>query len=149
MTPSAPKTVQSMFDEAMALITTLPVVEARALHGQAGVLFVDLRDPRELAREGGIPGAFHAPRGMLEFWVDPASPYYKPVLNQPDTRYVLFCAGGLRSALAARTMQEMGVAQVAHIEGGFGAWRAAGAPVAEVPVGKGDKPPSSAGPSSP
>ena len=74
---------------------------------------------------------------------------YKPVLNQPGTRYVLFCAGGLRSALAARTVQEMGVAQVAHIEGGFGAWRAAGAPVAEAPVGKGDKPASSAGPASP
>ena len=149
MTPAAPKTVQSMIDEAMALITTHPVAAAQALFGQPGVLFVDLRDPREQAREGVIPGAFHAPRGMLEFWVDPASPYYKPVLNQPGTRYVLFCAGGLRSALAARTMQEMGVAQVAHIEGGFGAWRAAGAPVAEAPVGKGDKPASSAGPASP
>ena len=149
MTPAAPKTVQSMIDEAMALITTHPVAAAQALFGQPGVLFVDLRDPREQAREGGIPGAFHAPRGMLAFWVDPASPYHKPALNQPDTRYVLFCAGGWRSALAARTMQEMGVAQVAHIEGGFGAWRAAGAPVAEAPVGKGDKPPSSAGPATP
>ena len=149
MTPAAPKTVQSMIDEAMALITTHPVAAAQALFGQPGVLFVDLRDPREQAREGVIPGAFHAPRGMLEFWVDPASPYHKPALNQPDTRYVLFCAGGWRSALAARTMQEMGVAQVAHIEGGFGAWRAAGAPVADAPVGKRDKPPSTAGPTTP
>lgn len=128
------KTVQSMFDEAMALITTHTVAEAQALFGQPGVLFVDLRDPRELEREGVIPGAFHAPRGMLEFWIDPASPYFKPVLNQPDTRYLLFCAGGWRSALAARTMQEMGVTQVAHLEGGFGAWRAAGAPVADAVV---------------
>jgi rhodanese-related sulfurtransferase len=125
------KTVQSMVDEALALITTLGVDEARALHGQPGVLFVDLRDPRELEREGVIPGAFHAPRGMLEFWVDPASPYHKPVFSQPGTRYVLFCAGGWRSALAARTMQEMGLTDVAHVHGGFGAWKAAGAPIAE------------------
>jgi len=138
-----PKTVQSMFDEAMALITTHSVDQARALHGQPGVQFVDLRDPRELEREGVIPGAFHAPRGMLEFWVDPASPYHKPVFNQPGTRYVLFCAGGWRSALAARTMQEMGVAEVSHIEGGFGAWRAAGAPVADkAPRAAAAKPPS-------
>ena len=136
-----PKTVQSMFDEAMTLITTHSVDEARALHGQAGVQFVDLRDPRELEREGVIPGAFHAPRGMLEFWVDPASPYHKPVLNQPGIRYVLFCAGGWRSALAARTMQEMGVADVSHIEGGFSAWRAAGSPVADkAPRGASAKP---------
>jgi len=127
------KTVQSMVDEALALITTHSVDEARALYGQPGVLFVDLRDPRELEREGVIPGAFHAPRGMLEFWVDPASPYHKPVFSQPGTRYVLFCAGGWRSALAARTMQEMGLSEVAHVHGGFGAWKAAGAPVAEKP----------------
>ena len=97
-----PKTVQSMLDEALAMITTHSVDQARALHGQPDVVFVDLRDPRELEREGLIPGAFHAPRGMLEFWIDPASPYHKPALNQPDKRYVLFCAGGWRSALAAR-----------------------------------------------
>ena len=125
------KTVQSMIDEALALVTTIGVDEARTLHGRPGVQFVDLRDPRELEREGVMPGAFHAPRGMLEFWVDPASPYHKPALNQPGTQYVLFCAGGWRSALAARTMQEMGVERVAHLHGGFSAWKAAGAPVAE------------------
>ena len=129
-----PKTVQSMLDEALAMITTHSVDQARALHGQPDVVFVDLRDPRELEREGLIPGAFHAPRGMLEFWIDPASPYHKPALNQPDKRYVLFCAGGWRSALAARTMVEMGVPQVAHVHGGFSAWKAAGAPVAEAPA---------------
>ncbi len=126
-----PKTVQSMLDEALAMITTHSVDAARALHGRPDVVFVDLRDPRELEREGVIPGAFHAPRGMLEFWIDPASPYHKPALNQPDKRYVLFCAGGWRSALAARTMVEMGVPQVAHVHGGFSAWKAAGAPVAQ------------------
>ena len=128
------KTVRSMVDEALAQVTTFSVDEARALHGQAGVVFVDLRDPRELAREGAIPGAFHAPRGMLEFWVDPESPYHKPVFAQPGTRYVLFCAGGWRSALAALTMQQMGVHNVAHLHGGFGAWKAAGAPVADQPA---------------
>jgi rhodanese-related sulfurtransferase len=125
------KSATTLVNEALALITTHSVEAARALHGQPGVLFVDLRDPRELEREGVIPGAFHAPRGMLEFWVDPESPYHKPVFNQPGTQYVLFCGGGWRSALAARTMQEMGIDQVSHIDGGFGAWKAAGAPVAD------------------
>lgn len=123
------KTVQSMLAEANALVSTLTVDEARALQGRDDVVFVDLRDPRELQREGRMPGALSAPRGMLEFWVDPASPYHKPVFNQPDKRFVLFCAGGWRSALAAQTMMEMGVPQVSHLGGGFTAWKAAGAPV--------------------
>ena len=123
------KTATTMVNEALALITTHSVEAARALLGQPGVQFVDLRDPRELEREGAIPGAFHAPRGMLEFWVDTESPYHKPVFNQPGVQYVLFCGGGWRSALAARTMQEMGIDQVSHIHGGFGAWKAAGFPV--------------------
>lgn len=126
-----PKTVQSMVDEALALIVTHQVDEARAMHGRDDVVFVDLRDPRELDREGVIPGAFHAPRGMLEFWIDPASPYHKPVFNQPGKHYLVFCAGGWRSALAARTMLEMGVPSVSHLHGGFTAWKAAGAPVAD------------------
>jgi rhodanese-related sulfurtransferase len=85
---------------------------------------------RELEREGIIPGAFHAPRGMLEFWVDPESPYHKPLFAQ-DKQYVLFCAMGWRSALATRTLQDMGLSKVAHIEGGFTAWKDKGAPVAE------------------
>ncbi|MDO9285298.1 MAG: rhodanese-like domain-containing protein [Aquabacterium sp.] len=130
------RTVQSMVDEALALITTHQVDEARLMHGRDDVVFVDLRDPRELEREGVIPGAFHAPRGMLEFWVDPASPYHKAVFNQPDKHYLLFCAGGWRSALAARTMVEMGVPRVSHLHGGFTAWKAAGAPVADKPPGR-------------
>ena len=96
-----PKTIQSMLAEANALVSTLSVDEARALLGRDDVVFVDLRDPRELQREGRLPDAVSAPRGMLEFWVDPALPYHKPVFNQLDKRYVLFCAGGWRSALAA------------------------------------------------
>ncbi len=129
------KTVRSMLDEALAEITTYSIDEARALHGRDDVQFVDLRDVRELEREGMIPGALHAPRGMLEFWVDPESPYHKPALNQPGRRYVLFCAGGWRSALAAQTMQQMGVESVGHVDGGFGAWKAAGAPVVDKRTG--------------
>ncbi len=125
------KTVKSMVDEAMAAITTYSVDEARDLHGREDVQFVDLRDVRELEREGVIPGAFHAPRGMLEFWVDPESPYHKPVFSRAGTRYVLFCAAGWRSALATKTLQDMGLADVGHIDGGFGAWKGAGAPVAD------------------
>ncbi len=130
------KTVQSMVDEAMAVITTYSVDDARDLHGRDDVVFVDLRDPRELEREGVIPGAFHAPRGMLEFWVDPESPYHKPVFSEPGKRYVLFCAGGWRSALSTHTLQQMGLEEVGHIEGGFGAWNAAGAPVADKAVAR-------------
>jgi rhodanese-related sulfurtransferase len=125
-----------MVDEAMAAITTYSVDDARDLHGRDDVVFVDLRDPRELEREGVIPGAFHAPRGMLEFWVDPESPYHKPVFSEPGKRYVLFCAGGWRSALSTQTLQQMGLEEVGHIEGGFGAWKAAGAPVADKAVAR-------------
>jgi rhodanese-related sulfurtransferase len=133
------KTVKSMVDEAMADITTYSVEQARDLHGRDDVQFIDIRDVRELDREGVIPGAFHAPRGMLEFWVDPESPYHKPLFARPHTRYVLFCAAGWRSALATKTLQEMGLESVAHIEGGFSAWKESGAPVADKPQ-RSDKP---------
>jgi len=126
------KTVKSMVDEAMECITTFSVEEAQDLHGRDDVQFIDIRDVRELEREGVIPGAFHAPRGMLEFWVDPESPYFKPVFA-PGKRFVLFCAAGWRSALATKTLQDMGLPAVGHVDGGFTAWKAAGAPVA---VGK-------------
>ena len=133
------KTVKSMIDDALAVITTYSIDEARSLHGRDDVQFIDLRDVRELEREGIIPGAFHAPRGMLEFWVDPESPYHKPVFHQPGKRYVLFCAGGWRSALSAQTLQDMGLPEVGHIDGGFAAWKKAGAAVAQQPA-KGAKP---------
>ncbi|HMO45137.1 MAG TPA: rhodanese-like domain-containing protein [Rubrivivax sp.] len=119
-----------MIDEATAAITTYSIEEARDLHGREDVQFIDIRDVRELERDGVIPGAFHAPRGMLEFWVDPESPYHKPVFSE-GKRLVLFCAAGWRSALSTKTLQDMGLERVAHIDGGFGAWKASGAPVAE------------------
>jgi rhodanese-related sulfurtransferase len=126
------KGYQQLIDDALRVIKTYAVEDAQQLHGSDSVVFVDLRDPRELEREGTMPGAIHAPRGMLEFWVDPASPYHKPVFAQEDKEYVLFCAGGWRSALAARTLMEMGMANVAHIDGGFGAWKKAGGVVVEI-----------------
>jgi rhodanese-related sulfurtransferase len=119
-----------MVDEATAAITTYSVEEARDLHGREDVQFIDIRDVRELEREGVIPGAFHAPRGMLEFWVDPESPYHKPVFDE-GRHLVLFCAAGWRSALATKTLQDMGVEKLGHIDGGYDAWKKAGAPVAE------------------
>ena len=119
---------KALLDEANAKVEHLPPDEAIPLLGRGDVVFVDLRDPRELEREGRIPGAFHCPRGMLEFWIDPESPYHKPVFAE-DKRFVFFCAGGWRSALGAATAQEMGLKPVAHVEGGFSAWKAAGGPV--------------------
>lgn len=117
--------------EANAEITTLPADAALGLHGDEGVVFVDLRDPREIAREGRIPGAFSCPRGMLEFWIDPESPYAKPVFAEAK-RFVFYCASGWRSALAAKTAQDMGLANVAHIGGGYTAWKDTGGPT-EMP----------------
>jgi len=114
--------VMQMVAAANARIRTLSLDEAKAMLGQPDVLFVDIRDPRELEREGMIPGAFHATRGMLEFWVDPESPYYKPVFGE-DKMFVLFCGGGWRSALATATLQDMGLPNVCHIDGGFKAWK--------------------------
>jgi rhodanese-related sulfurtransferase len=112
-------------------IAAVPAEEAIALHGRDDVMFVDLRDIRELQREGRVPGAFHCPRGMLEFWIDPDSKYHKAAFAQ-DKRFVFFCAAGQRSALATATAQRMGLSPVAHIAGGFTAWKAAGGPV-EIP----------------
>ncbi|WP_414473965.1 rhodanese-like domain-containing protein [Microvirga sp. M2] len=123
---------KTLLDEASAKIETLPIREAIALHGREDVVFVDLRDPRELEREGRMPGAVHCPRGMLEFWIDPESPYHKPVFNQ-DKTFVFFCAAGWRSALSAATAQDMGLKPVAHVEGGFTAWKNAGGPVESGP----------------
>jgi len=119
---------KAMVAQANAKIETLSPQDAVALHGREDVVLVDLRDPRELEREGKVPGAFHCPRGMLEFWIDPESPYHKPVFAQ-DKRFVFFCAGGMRSALAAATASDMGLKPVAHVEGGFGKWKEAGGPI--------------------
>ena len=124
------KRVKDMVAEANAMIETIPTADAIALLGDPDVTFVDIRDVRELQREGKVPGAFHAPRGMLEFWIDPESPYAKAEFLS-GKRLVFYCASAWRSALATRTAQEMGLERVAHVEGGFAAWRKAGGAVEE------------------
>jgi rhodanese-related sulfurtransferase len=123
---------KQLVSDAHARIRTLSVEEARAKHGHPDVVFVDIRDVRELEREGMIPGAFHAPRGMLEFWVDPESPYYKPIFGS-GKEFVLYCGSAWRSALATAALQEMGLGPVCHVGGGFKAWKEAGLPVEQKP----------------
>jgi len=125
------KGFKTLLAEANAKIETIPTRDAFALAGDDSVVLVDLRDIRELWREGKVPGAVHAPRGMLEFWVDPESPYYRDVFGQ-DKKYVLYCQSGWRSALATKELQDMGLTPIAHIEGGFHAWKDAGGPVEKV-----------------
>ena len=119
---------KTLVEAACREIEEIPATAAHALIGQPDVVLVDLRDPRELEREGRIPSAFHCPRGMLEFWIDPESPYHKPVFVE-DKKFVFFCGGGWRSALAAKTAQDMGLQPVAHIVGGFKSWKDSGGPV--------------------
>ncbi len=123
------KSVKSLVDAAKREITELPASEAVKLFGRDDVVLVDLRDPRERERDGTVPDTFNVTRGMLEFWIDPESPYYKEKFGE-DKTFVFFCAGGLRSALAAKTAQDMGLKPVAHVLGGFKAWKEAGGPVA-------------------
>lgn len=125
------KGIKQLVAEAYAEIETLKAPDAIKLKDDPNVVLVDLRDIRELQRDGRVPGAFHAPRGMLEFWVDPESPYYKEVFGS-GKKFVFFCAGGLRSALAAQAVQNMGLEPVCHIEGGFRAWKDAGGPTEEL-----------------
>jgi len=120
--------VKDLVAAAKAEITVLPVETAMGLLGDEDVMFIDIRDIRELDRDGRIPGAVHMPRGMLEFWFDPASPYHKPVLAN-DKKKVLFCASAWRSALSVKALQDMGVEQLCDMEGGFKGWKAAGGPV--------------------
>jgi rhodanese-related sulfurtransferase len=122
------KGYRALVDEAMAQVKTYSVAQVRERLGTPGVQLVDIRDVRELQAEGTVPGSIHAPRGMLEFWVDPASPYFKPVFGDEGKEYILFCGAGWRSALATKTLQDMGMRNVAHIDGGFTDWKKQGAP---------------------
>lgn len=124
---------KALLEAAEQEIRTLSVEQAQELLGRDDVQFVDIRDIRELQREGTIPGAFHATRGMLEFWIDPDSPYYKEVFGR-DATFVFFCQSGWRSALATQTVQRMGMTNVCHIDGGYRAWKDAGG--ATEPVAK-------------
>ena len=116
---------------ARARITEIETQDAIALLADPDVVIVDIRDPRERERTGFIPGSVHAPRGMVEFWVDPESPYFKPVFGQAGKRFVFHCASGWRSALTVATLQDMGF-EAAHLRKGFSAWVAAGGPVEGV-----------------
>ena len=122
------KGIRELCAEAEEVVETWSAEEAQGQLDDEGVVFVDIRDIRELWRDGTIPGAVHAPRGMLEAWVDPESPYARDVF-QSGKRFLFFCAGGLRSVLAARSVQEMGLSPVCHMAGGFGAWKEGGFPV--------------------
>lgn len=118
----------ALVDAARAQITEIPASKAIGLAGDPNTVLVDIRDVRELDRDGRVPGAFHCPRGMLEFWIDPASPYHKTKFAE-DKSFVFFCGGGMRSVLATKVAQDMGLKPVAHIIGGFAAWKAADGPI--------------------
>ena len=122
------KTVDSMVAEANEQVRIVSVEDAKAMVGSDEVTFIDVRDVREIAKSGRIPGARHVPRGMLEFWIDPASPYYKDFFGE-DKTFVFYCAASWRSALSAKTAQDMGLTPVAHLEGGLGEWLKADGPV--------------------
>ena len=121
------KGIKQLIAEAESKTKGITAADAVARLEDTNTVFVDLRDVRELERDGMIPGAFHAPRGMLEFWVDPDSPYYKPVFAE-GKQLILYCAADWRAVLAASTLEEMGVKNVYHLTGGFSEWKKAGRP---------------------
>ena len=121
------RTAAELVQDAKGKVENLGVDQVQAELAEGNAVLVDVRDAPELAG-GSIPGAVHASRGMLEFYADPSSPYHKPELD-PGKRVILHCASGGRSALAARTLAELGYGNVAHLDGGFKAWEAAGKPV--------------------
>jgi rhodanese-related sulfurtransferase len=118
---------KTLVNEAMNQVKTYSVAEVLPRITDPKVQLVDIRDIRELA-EGTVVGAFHAPRGMLEFWVDPDSPYHKPIFADDSKEFILFCGAGWRSALATKALQDMGMRQVAHIDGGWAEWVKQGGP---------------------
>ena len=124
-------THKDLIEQALAEIDTLSLDEAAALLDSEETVFVDIRDPRELEREGKIPGAMHATRGMLEFWIDPTSPYFKDVFGS-GKQFVFYCQSGWRSALATRTVKDMGLPNVCHIGDGFRGWKDAELPTEAV-----------------
>ena len=122
------KGCQALVAEAMAQVTTYSVADVVPRLNDATVQLVDIRDVRELERDGTVVGAYPAPRGMLEFWVDPASPYHKPLFADESKEFILYCGAGWRSALATKALQDMGMTNVAHIDGGYAEWVKQGAP---------------------
>lgn len=126
--PELKTSAAKMVAAARARVQEIETLDAIAMVDNADVVFVDLRDPRERERSGFIPGSFHCPRGMLEFWVDPESPYHKEIFGQ-DKKFIFHCASGWRSALSVATLQDMGF-DAAHLKEGYSTWEAQGGPVA-------------------
>lgn len=122
---------KTLIEEAEKNIDTMSVDEVAGLLHDETVTIVDIRDIRELQREGKLPGAIHAPRGMLEFWVDPDSPYHRALFSE-EKKFVFYCASAWRSALATQTVQQMGMNNVCHMSGGFTAWKEAEQPIEPV-----------------
>lgn len=134
----AVRSVNEMVEEAKSEIENLTPQEAQRRVDEAGALLVDIRDVRELQRDGAIPGAHHAPRGMLEFWVSPDSPYTKEVF-QEDREFILCCAGGLRSAISTKLLQDMGMERMSHVETGFGGWKKDDMPIEDYDTWKANR----------
>ncbi|PUB18483.1 rhodanese-like domain-containing protein [Yoonia sediminilitoris] len=126
--PKLKTTAAEMVANARARIEEIETDDAKAMLNDPDVVFVDLRDVRERQRSGAIPGSFHCPRGMVEFWIDPDSPYFKDIFAQDDKRFIFHCASGWRSALTVATLNDMGF-PAAHLKDGFGGWTKAGGPV--------------------
>ena len=127
------KGIKDLVAEAEAIITTISTDEAikRHVNEDDNTVFIDIRDVRELERDGMVPGAVHVPRGMVEFWFDPESPYHKEYLTDEDKTYVLYCAAAWRSALSCKTLDDMGFPNAVHFAEGFNGWKQAGGPVAQ------------------
>ena len=125
------KGIKHLVEEAMAEIETMSTEEAIKRYRDDDVLLVDIREVRELEADGMVPAAVHAPRGMIEFWVDPDSSYHKEVFNQPNKTFVLYCRSSWRSALATKALKDMGMDNVCHFAGGFMAWKVANGPIVE------------------
>src|SRR5689334_1642194 len=122
---------KAMMEAAEAEVEQVTAEQAAEMAKRPDVVVVDIRDIRELEREGRIPGSFHAPRGMLEFWVDPESPYHKPIFAE-DKTFIIHCASGWRSLLATQTLKRMGLKPVLNMTGGFAAWKAGGGAVERI-----------------
>ena len=125
------KSAKMFVDEANISVDAISIEEAQTKLNDNNYIFIDVRDYRELKREGKIPGSFSCPRGMLEFWIDPDSPYHKDIFNQ-DKTYIFYCASGWRSALAAKVSIEMGLKPVLHLAGGFSLWKKHNATIEKV-----------------
>lgn len=131
MSTGKSKGIMQLAEQALAEVEVITSEEAIARKANGDLIFVDVRDIREVEKSDTIEGSFHAPRGMIEFWFDPESPYYREIYGDKDKTYVLFCNGNPRSALSAKALKDIGISNVAQLGGGMPAWREAGGPTTE------------------